>query len=165
MFKKISDWAKVAKRKATAKMIEIQADVIVNENRWSSRAGRWFLAGCLAVSGSFAPALATGGGAPAPATGGGTADDIATQIKSGVAKGYGAMKSIGIVVAAVGVALAAFYLFTGGDKGMEKAKKTLLYTVLGCGILFLAVPIVTFIAGLFDSSGNGFDKLPSYTTP
>lgn len=155
MFKKISNWAEAAKRKATTKMIEIQANFLADQNRWNSRAGRCFLAGCLAVSGSFGAALAADGGA---------ADDIATQIKNGVAKGYGAMKSIGIVVAAVGVALAAFYLFTGGDKGMEKAKKTLLYTVLGCGILFLAVPIVTFIAGLFESTGNGFDKLPSYTT-
>ncbi len=152
---KLSERLKDMKRKATNKLIAIQTDFMCSDSKLKSRAGLRFLTGCLAVSGSLAPALAAGGG--------GSADDIASKIQDSVGEAYDAMKTVGVVVAAVGVALAAFYLFTGGDKGMEKAKKTILYTVLGCGILFLAVPIVNFCAGLFSGSSDGFDALN--TTP
>jgi len=153
MFQKLTEFTNKVKKKSTAKMIEVQAHLLSRDSKLNSRAGRNFLAGCLAASTAAAPALAAGG----------TTDEIATKIQTAVGSAYGAMKTVGVVVAAVGVALAAFYLFTGGDKGMEKAKKTLLYTVLGCGILFLAVPIVNFCSGLFSGASDGFDKLT--TTP
>ncbi len=156
MFKKASEFINKANEKTNAKMIEAQANMMANDGGLKSRAGLKFLTGCAVLSGAAVPAFAGGG------AGGGTASDIAAKIREGVGNAYGAMKSIGVVVAAVGVALAAFYLFTGGDKGMEKAKKTILYTVLGCGILFLAVPIVNFIAGLFSGASDGFASLGSY---
>ena len=151
MFLKLKESAVKAKKKITEKMISAQAAALCDKEKYGSRAGRNFLAVCAALGGATVPAFA------GPT--GGTGSDIATAIKTGVGNAYGAMKTIGVVVAACGVALSAFYLFTGGDKGMEKAKKTLLYTVLGCGILFLAVPIVNFMAGLFSSSSSGFDSL------
>ncbi len=88
-----------------------------------------------------------------------TTSDITTGIKNAMSTLYKAMKTVGVVVAAVGVALAAFYLFTGGDKGMEKAKRVLLYTVIGCGILFLAVPIINFMADMFKDSSKDVSTL------
>lgn len=152
MFKKVSEFVGLAKKKVTAKIIDIQSEMICNKEKYDSRAGRRFLAGCVALTGAMGGAFAQSGGS-------GSADAIANAIKTSVAGAYGAMKTVGVVVAAVGVCLSAFFLFTGGDKGMEKAKKTLLYTVIGCGILFLAVPIVNFMSGLFSGQSSGFDAL------
>ena len=103
---------------------------------------------CLALTGAAAPGFA--------------AENATAGIVEGIEKAsdniYGAMKSIGIVIAVIGVALAAFHLFTGGDKGMEKAKNTILYTVIGCGILFLAVPIVNLFIGMFNDSSSGITE-------
>ena len=154
MFLKLKESAVKAKKKITEKMISAQAAALCDKEKYGSRAGRNFLAVCAALGGATVPAFASGTGGT-----GGTGSDIAAAIKTGVANAYGAMKTIGVVVAACGIALSAFYLFTGGDKGMEKAKKTLLYTVLGCGILFLAVPIVNFMSGLFSGSSSGFESL------
>lgn len=159
MFEKISAVAEKVKQKAVTKMIDIQTNMICNDGGLKSPTGMKFLAGCLAVSSTLAPTFAS-----STSTTTTNADDIAGKIKTSVGNVYGAMKTIGVVVAACGVALSAFYLFTGGDKGMEKAKKTILYTVLGCGILFLAVPIVNFMASLFSGSSNEFKDLTSYTS-
>jgi len=162
MFKKVSEFVGLAKKKVTAKIIDIQSEMICNKEKYDSRAGRRFLAGCVALTGAMGGAFAQSGatdGAFAQSGGSGSADAIANAIKTSVAGAYGAMKTVGVVVAAVGVCLSAFFLFTGGDKGMEKAKKTLLYTVIGCGILFLAVPIVNFMSGLFSGQSSGFDAL------
>lgn len=150
MFFKLKESAVKAKKKLTEKMISAQATALCAKDKYASRAGRNFLAICAALGGATIPAFAADAG---------TGDAIATKIKTAVGNAYGAMKTIGVVVAACGVALSAFYLFTGGDKGMEKAKKTLLYTVLGCGILFLAVPIVNFMSGLFSTSSDPFTTL------
>ncbi len=163
MFNQIAEFVGSVKKKIAVKVIDFQTDIICNKEKYDSRAGRRFLTACTALSGAmggaFAQAPGAGAGAGAGAGTGGSADAIAAAIKTSVAGAYGAMKTIGVVVAAVGVCLSAFFLFTGGDKGMEKAKKTLLYTVLGCGILFLAVPIVNFMSGLFSGQSSGFDAL------
>ena len=85
--------------------------------------------------------------------------NLVTQMQVAMDKVYGIMKGVGIVVAAIGVAMSAFQLFLGGDKGMEKAKKTIIYTAVGCGILFLAVPITSAIANMFSGSNDKFTSL------
>lgn len=127
-------------------MIRMQSWAMTQD--MTSKAGARFLAICAALTGSVSPALASGSD---------VAGNIETGIKNAMNTAYGAMRNIGIVVGVCGVALAAFFLLTGGDKGMEKAKKTLFYTAIGFGILLLAVPIVNFFVSMFSESSEMLD--------
>lgn len=49
---------------------------------------------------------------------------------------------------------AAYQILAGGEKGMEKAKKTILYTAIGIAIVFLAPTIINQISGWFSNSGD-----------
>lgn len=148
MISKIRSAVTAAKETLTRKYISAQAAIMNRSSDLDSKFGNAFVGTCLALTGAAAPGFA--------------AESATAGIVEGIEKAsdniYGAMKSIGIVVAVIGVALAAFYLFTGGDKGMEKAKKTILYAVIGCGILFLAVPIVNLFIGMFNDSSTGITE-------
>ena len=137
MFEKIKSVASNARNAINRKLISVQSYVMAEApNVLTSKAGNRFLGGCLAVSAAVVPAMATG-------------EDLIEGMKSAMTNIYSVMKGVGIVVAAIGIALSAFQLFLGGDKGMEKAKKTIIYTVIGCGILFLAIPITNAISSMF----------------
>lgn len=157
MFEKIKSVASNARNAINRKLISVQSYVMAEApNVLTSKAGNRFLGGCLAVSAAVVPAMAK----PGDATG---AAGLVTQMQQAMDNVYGIMKGVGIVVAAIGVAMSAFQLFLGGDKGMEKAKKTIIYTAVGCGILFLAVPITSAIANMFSGSDNKFTTLNQYT--
>lgn len=157
MFEKIKSVASNARNAINRKLISVQSYVMAEApNVLTSKAGNRFLGGCLAVSAAVVPAMAAG-----ETTGG---EGLVTQMQKAMDNVYGIMKGVGIVVAAIGVAMSAFQLFLGGDKGMEKAKKTIIYTAVGCGILFLAVPITSAIANMFSGSDNKFTTLNQYTT-
>lgn len=150
MFEKFKSVASNARNAINRKLISVQSYVMAEApNVLTSKAGNRFLGGCLAVSTSVVPAMATG-----PSN-----QNLVTQMQEAMDKVYGIMKGVGIVVAAIGVAMSAFQLFLGGDKGMEKAKKTIIYTAVGCGILFLAVPITSAIANMFSGSNDKFTSL------
>lgn len=152
MFEKIKSVASNARNAINRKLVSVQSYVMAEApNVLTSKAGNRFLGGCLAVSASVVPVMAEGG-------------NLVTQMQRAMDNVYGIMKGVGIVVAAIGVAMSAFQLFLGGDKGMEKAKKTIIYTAVGCGILFLAVPITKAIADMFSGSDNKFTTLNQYTT-
>lgn len=137
MFEKIKSVASNARNAINRKLISVQSYVMAEApNVLTSKAGNRFLGGCLAVSAAVVPAMAAG-------------EDLIEGMKSAMTNIYSVMKGVGIVVAAIGIALSAFQLFLGGDKGMEKAKKTIIYTVIGCGILFLAIPITNAISSMF----------------
>lgn len=137
MFEKIKSVASNARNAISRKLISVQSYVMAEApNVLTSKAGNRFLGGCLAVSAAVVPAMAAG-------------EDLIEGMKSAMTNIYSVMKGVGIVVAAIGIALSAFQLFLGGDKGMEKAKKTIIYTVIGCGILFLAIPITNAISSMF----------------
>lgn len=137
MFEKIKSVASNARNAINRKLISVQSYVMAEApNVLTSKAGNRFIGGCLAVSAAVVPAMAAG-------------DDLIEGMKSAMTNIYSVMKGVGIVVAAIGIALSAFQLFLGGDKGMEKAKKTIIYTVIGCGILFLAIPITNAISSMF----------------
>lgn len=74
-------------------------------------------------------------------------------IADGIAKGmesfYGLLRMVAIPIAAVAAAFAAFQIFAGGEKGMEKAKKILLFTGIGVAVALLAPLIVKTIATWF----------------
>lgn len=150
MFEKIKSVASNARNAINRKLVSVQSYVMAEApNVLTSKAGNRFLGGCLAVSASVVPAMAGG-------------DNLVTQMQTAMDNVYGIMKGVGIVVAAIGVAMSAFQLFLGGDKGMEKAKKTIIYTAVGCGILFLAVPITKAIADMFSGSNDKFTTLNQY---
>lgn len=137
MFEKIKSVASNARNAINRKLVSAQSYVMAEApNVLTSKAGNRFIGGCLAVSAAVVPAMAAG-------------DDLIEGMKSAMTNIYSVMKGVGIVVAAIGIALSAFQLFLGGDKGMEKAKKTIIYTVIGCGILFLAIPITNAISSMF----------------
>lgn len=147
MFEKIKSVASDARNVISRKLISVQSYVMAEApNVLTSKAGNRFLGGCLAVSASVVPVMAEG-------------DNLVVQMQKAMDQVYGIMKGVGIVVAAIGVAMSAFQLFLGGDKGMEKAKKTIIYTAVGCGILFLAVPITSAIANMFSGSNDKFTSL------
>lgn len=150
MFEKIKSVASNARNAINRKLISVQSYVMAKAlNVLTSKAGNRFLGGCLAVSASVVPAMAVD-------------NTLVSQMQTAMDNVYGIMKGVGIVVAAIGVAMSAFQLFLGGDKGMEKAKKTIIYTAVGCGILFLAVPITSAIAKMFEGSHDQFSTLPKY---
>lgn len=148
MFEKIKSVASQARAAVIRKMIGVQSYMMAKAPTvLTSKVGNRFLGGCLAMTAAITPAMATG---PSDMT-------LVSNMKSAMNNVYSIMKGVGIVVAAIGIALSAFQLFMGGDKGMEKAKKTLVYTAVGCGILFLAVPITNAIASMFGGmSGTSF---------
>lgn len=147
MFEKIKSVASQARTAVTRKMIGVQSYMMAKAPTvLTSKVGNRFLGGCLAMTAAITPAMA-----------GPTDTTLVTNMKNAMNNVYSIMKGVGIVVAAIGIALSAFQLFMGGDKGMEKAKKTLIYTAVGCGILFLAVPITNAIASMFSGmTGTDF---------
>lgn len=149
MFEKIKSVASNAHNAINRKLVSAQSYVMAEApNVLTSKAGNRFIGGCLAVSAAVVPAMAAG-------------DDLIEGMKSAMTNIYSVMKGVGIVVAAIGIALSAFQLFLGGDKGMEKAKKTIIYTVIGCGILFLAIPITNAISSMFlnNTASKDFSSL------
>ena len=155
MFEKLKSVASNARNAINRKLISAQSYVMAEApNALTSKAGNRFLGGCLAVSAAVVPAMAGG-------------NDLVGSMKSAMTNIYKIMKGVGVVVAAIGVAMSAFQLFLGGDKGMEKAKKTIIYTAVGCGILFLAVPITNAITSMFlcDNGSDQNKNLISLVTP
>ena len=76
------------------------------------------------------------------------------NIQSGIAKGmeniYSIILTITIPVAVAVVGFCAFKIFTGGEKGMQEAKKTFLIAVVALAIIYLAPWLVQQVAGWFD---------------
>lgn len=150
MFEKIKSVASQARAAVTRKMIGVQSYMMAKAPTvLTSKVGNRFLGGCLAMTAAITPAMA------------GDPDmTLVTNMQTAMDNVYSVMKGVGVVVAAIGIAMSAFQLFMGGDKGMEKAKKTIIYTAVGCGILFLAVPITKAIAGMFNNmTGTEFSGL------
>ena len=83
------------------------------------------------------------------------ADGLASSIAKGLGSLWDLMKIVGIAVAAIGCGVAAFQFFLGGEKGVDKAKKSLLYTAIGVGVLFIAPLIVKTIKGWVSESSSG----------
>ena len=76
-------------------------------------------------------------------------NEIANGIAGGMSSLYGLLRMVAIPIAAVAAVFAAFQIFAGGEKGMEKAKKVLLYTGIGIAVALLGPLIVKAIATWF----------------
>lgn len=73
-----------------------------------------------------------------------TANDqkLADSIFNGLSAIYSIMIKVVLPIAGVCVAGCAFTIWLGGEKGMEKAKRILLFTVMGVAVVFLAPAII-----------------------
>lgn len=67
---------------------------------------------------------------------------LVDSIYSGLSKVYEVLYKAVLPIAGICVAGCAFTIWLGGEKGVEKAKKILLYTVMGMVIVFIAPTIV-----------------------
>lgn len=86
-------------------------------------------------------------------------NNISDNIFKGLDEVYGILWKIALPIAAVCLAFCAFKIWAGGERGMETAKRTALYTLIAMAIVFLAPVIVKTVAGWFNSGGNQFSTL------
>ena len=82
------------------------------------------------------------------------ADAIEVGINTGLSKIYGIITSVVVPVAAVSLAFSAYQIFTGGERGMESAKKIILYTLIGVAIVYLAPALVKQVADWFSDQST-----------
>ena len=85
---------------------------------------------------------------------GAAASGIESGVKQGLGQIYRILTSIVVPVAVVCLAFAAYQVFTGGERGMESAKKIILYTVIGVGIVYLAPLIIQEVGGWFSTTSE-----------
>lgn len=79
---------------------------------------------------------------------------ISSAIANGMESFYGVLKAVTVPIAAVAAVAAVFQIFTGGEKGMEKAKKIIIYTGIGVGIAFIGPLLINTVAGWFKTVDN-----------
>jgi type IV secretory pathway VirB2 component (pilin) len=70
---------------------------------------------------------------------------IDDTIKDSLRTIYGVVTGISAAAGCIAVAACAFIILLGGEKGLEQAKKTLIYTGVGIMIIYLAPTIVVLI--------------------
>lgn len=104
--------------------------------------------GCLSMT-----AFATGGSGAVSGAG------IGDEIKGGLGEVYDIINTIALPLAALSFVYAALQFFFGGQQGVEKAKKTMIWTIIGIALVYLAPYLVTQIKGWFDGSGVSFNDL------
>lgn len=85
------------------------------------------------------------------ATGGDAGEAIQDGVKKGLGSVYTIITAIVVPVAAVCLAVCAFKIFTGGERGMQEAKMIAIYTVIGIAIVYLAPVIVEQVSSWFSS--------------
>lgn len=104
--------------------------------------------GCLSMT-----AFAAGGSGAVSGAG------IGDEIKGGLGEVYDIINTIALPLAALSFVYAALQFFFGGQQGVEKAKKTMIWTIIGIALVYLAPYLVTQIKGWFDGSGVSFNDL------
>lgn len=92
---------------------------------------------------------------PALAASPNAGDAIQGAVKSGLSEVYKVMTAIVVPIAVIAIGFAAFKIFTGGEKGMEQAKKIILVTIAGLVIVYLAPIVIKQLSGWFDGYGTG----------
>ncbi|MDD6482977.1 MAG: hypothetical protein PUF72_00145 [Clostridiales bacterium] len=85
----------------------------------------------------------------------GTGDDIGHAIAQGMGSVFGVLKIVVVPVAAISLCFCVFQIFVGGERGMETAKKTGLYTAIAVAVVFLAPLIVNTVKGWFENTSDG----------
>ena len=70
---------------------------------------------------------------------------IHTAARSTFGTIYGAVKAVAIAVAVIALVISAYQIIINGERGMEKARKTMLMVLVGLIIIFIAPLIVQTI--------------------
>lgn len=78
--------------------------------------------------------------------------EMTSAIKNGIAKVYGILTSVILPVATLVFAFNAATALVGGEKGMEKAKRSMLHVIIVLACVFLAPMIVQEIGNWFVSN-------------
>lgn len=81
------------------------------------------------------------------------ADGATTAIESGVKEGlqsiYKLLIAIALPIAAIALAVAGFNFFMGGERGADKARKIIIYTVIGVVVVFVAPLLIEAVQSWF----------------
>lgn len=89
---------------------------------------------------------------PAFAGSGDTIGTIEDGVRKGLGEVYKIMSAIVIPIACLAFGFAAFKIFTGGEKGMQTAKMTILYTIIGLVIVYAAPVVIQQVSDWAKSS-------------
>lgn len=81
-------------------------------------------------------------------------NNLVTNIKSGLGSAYKTVAALVTPVAVLTLVFAAFKFFYGGERGVETAKKTILYLLFGVLLASLAPLIVITVSSWVDNSGD-----------
>lgn len=81
-------------------------------------------------------------------------EDIKEDITAGLGQVYTIITGIVIPVAAVCLGVSAYNVFTGGERGMETAKRLALYTLAGVAIVYLAPVVVLQVGSWFQGTSE-----------
>lgn len=68
---------------------------------------------------------------------------------------YTIIRSVGVSVAAIAVVLSAYQIFAGGEEGMARAKKIILFVAIGIVVIFIAPLVMVWIRDIM--GGNSAD--------
>jgi hypothetical protein len=102
----------------------------------------------------FADPPSKGAGGTGTADGGGLVEGM----DSGMENLWTVLKGISYGIAVVFVAVAAFKLIIGGQKGMEAAKTDLIKAIIFAAIIILAPAILQTIFGWFSGADSSFSN-------
>lgn len=87
------------------------------------------------------------------------ADEIAQSVAGGLGSVYKFIRLLAIPIAGIGVAFSAMYLITDKDKGWEKTKKAIMYTVGGIFLVLAGPALISKVSGWFDDNQSKSDAI------
>ena len=79
---------------------------------------------------------------------------IEGRIASGLGDVYKVITTIAVPIAVIAAVFSGYNFFFGGEKGVEKARKTLTYVGIGLAIVYLAPVAIKQVSGWFSDSGD-----------
>lgn len=79
---------------------------------------------------------------------------IEGRIASGLGDVYKVITTIAVPIAVIAAIFSGYNFFFGGEKGAEKARKTLTYVGIGLAIVYLAPVAIKQVSGWFSDSGD-----------
>jgi hypothetical protein len=81
-------------------------------------------------------------------------DGLNSAFTTGIQKLWELLRGISYGIGVIALAIAAFRLVLGGQKGMESAKQDIIRIVLFAALLLLAPTVLSTIFGWFSSQSN-----------
>ena len=81
-------------------------------------------------------------------------DAVTTAVKTGLGDVWGVVQVISVPVGVVALAICGYNFFFGGERGVEKGRKILIYTIIGLAVIWLAPVLMQTAQGWFQNA-NG----------